>query len=86
MMKGLLPFYFNRMLSVPFMNFEQLCDYGTRIEDVMENGKIEKNEGRPISKKTYGQTCKSTPQTNVSVVYQNSIPSPYPYQYSNPPR
>jgi hypothetical protein len=86
MMKGLLPVYFNRMLSAPIMDFEQLCECGTRIEDTMENGEIEKNEGRATSKKTYGQTSKSTPQTNVSIVYQNPIPSPYPYQYSNPPR
>ncbi len=39
MMKGLLPVYFNRMLSAPIMNFEQLCDCGTRIEETMENGK-----------------------------------------------
>jgi hypothetical protein len=86
MMKGLLPIYFNRMLSAPIMNFEQLCDCGTRIEDAMENGKIERNEGRATSKKTYGQTSKNTPQTNVSAVYQTPIPSPYPYQYSNPSR
>ena len=85
-MKGLLPVYFNRMLSTPIMNLEQLCDCGTRIEDAMENGKIEKNEGRATSKKTYGQTSKNTLQTNVSAVYQNPIPSPYPHQYSNPPR
>ena len=86
MMKSLLPVYFNRMLSTPIMNFEQLCDCGTRIEDAMVNGKIEKNEGRATSKKTYGQTSKTTPQTNVSAFYQALTPSPYPYQYSNPPR
>ena len=85
MMKGLFPVYFNRMLSAPIMNFEQLCGYGTRIEDAMENGKIERNEGRATSKKKYSQTSKNTPQTNVSVVYQTPIPSSYLYQYSNPP-
>jgi hypothetical protein len=60
MMKGLLPVYFNRMLSAPIMNFEQLCDCGTRIEETMENGKTEKSEGRATSKKTYGQTSKTT--------------------------
>ena len=86
MMKGLLPIYFNRMLSGPIMNFEQLCNCGTRIEDAMENGKIEKSEGRTTSKKIYGQTNKTTSQSNVSVVYQAPTPTPYPYQYSNPPR
>jgi hypothetical protein len=62
MMKGLLLVYFNRMLSTPIMDFEQLCDSGMRIEDAMENGKIEKNEGRATYKKTYGQTSKSTPR------------------------
>jgi hypothetical protein len=70
MMKGLLPVYFNRMLSAPIMNFEQLCDCGTRIEDAMKNGKIVKSEGRVTSKKTYGQTSnKTTSQPNVSTVY-----------------
>jgi hypothetical protein len=85
-MKGLLPVYFNRMLLALIMNLEQLCDCGTRIEDAMENGKIEKKEGRATSKKTYGQTSKNTLQTNVSAVYQGPILSPYPHQYSNPPR
>jgi hypothetical protein len=69
MMKGLLPVYFNRMLSTPIMNLEQLCDCGTRIEDAMENGKTKKNEGKATSKKTYGQTSKNNLQTNVSAVY-----------------
>jgi hypothetical protein len=87
MMKGLLPVYFNRMLSTPIMNFKQLCDCGTSIEDAMENGKIEKNEGRATSKKVFRQTSnKITSQPNVSVVYQSPTPSPYPCQYSNPSR
>ena len=83
-MKGLLPIYFNRMLSAPIMNFEQLCDCGTRIEDAMENGKIEKSKGSATSKKIYGQTSKTTSQPNMSAVYQAPTPSPYPY--SNLPR
>ena len=55
MMKSLLPGYFNRMLLAPIMNFEQLYDCGTRIEYAMKNGKIERNEGRVTSNKTYGQ-------------------------------
>ena len=52
----------------------------------MENGKMEKSEGRATSKKIYGQTSKTTSQPNVSAVYQAPTPSLYPYQYSNPPR
>lgn len=87
MMKGLLPVYFNRMLLALIMNFEQLCDCGTQIEDAMENAKIEEHEGRAISKKIYGQSSnKTTSQPIVSTVYQTLAPSSYPYQYSNPPK
>ena len=87
MMKDLLPIYFNRMLSASIMNFEQLCDCGTRIEDAMENGLIDKNEGQATIKKTYGQASnKNTFQPNVSAIYQAPTPSTYPCQYSNPPK
>jgi hypothetical protein len=54
MMKRLQPVYFNMMVLASIMNLEQLYNYGTRIEDDMEDGKIDKNEGNLATKKTYG--------------------------------
>ena len=36
--KNLLPTYNNRILSSPISSFGELCDYGTRIEDAINNG------------------------------------------------
>jgi|UniRef100_A0A2N9FA45 hypothetical protein len=45
-MKGLLPVYYNRMFASPIMDFEQLCNNGMRIEDAIDNGQLDKREGR----------------------------------------
>ena len=44
----------SRLLSSPISSFGELCDYGTRIEDAINNGRLEKGESKPPIKKTYG--------------------------------
>ena len=39
--KNLLPTYNSRLLSSPISSFGELCDCGTRIEDAINNGKLE---------------------------------------------
>ena len=51
--KNLLPPYNSILLSSPISSFGQLCDYGTRIEDAINNGQLEKGESKPPIKKTY---------------------------------
>ena len=36
--KNLFLVYNSRLLSLPISSFEELCDYGTRIEDALNNG------------------------------------------------
>ena len=36
--KNLLLAYNSRLLSSPIISFGELCDYGTRIKDVINNG------------------------------------------------
>ena len=52
--KNLLPAYNSRLLSSPISSFGELCDYGTRIEDAINNGQLEMGESKPPTKKTYG--------------------------------
>jgi hypothetical protein len=82
-MKGLLPVYYNRMFASPIMDFEQLCNSGMRIEDAIDNGQLDKREGRisVAPKKTFGSSSK-TPniQANINVVQPNQ------YQYQRPPQ
>ena len=52
--KNLLMLYNSRLLSSPISSFGELCDYGTRIEDAINNGQLEKGENKPPIKKTYG--------------------------------
>ena len=52
--KNLLPVYNSRLLSSPLSSFGELCDCGTRIEDALNNGQLEKGESKPLTKKTYG--------------------------------
>ena len=53
--KNLLPAYNSRLLSSPISSFGELCDCGTRIEDAINNGQLEKGESKPLTKKTYGE-------------------------------
>jgi hypothetical protein len=82
-MKGLLPVYYNRMFASPIMDFEQLCNSGMRIEDAIDNGQLDKREGR-ISiapKKTFGSSSKmSNIQANINAVQPNQ------YKYERPPQ
>ena len=52
--KNLLPAYNSRLLSSPISSFGELYDCGTRIEDAINNGQLEKGESKPPIKKTYG--------------------------------
>ena len=75
--KNLLPAYNSRFLSSPISYFGELCDYGTRIEDAINNEQLEKWENKPPIKKTYGGgtfTSKAPNPVNVSVI----IPQPPP--------
>ena len=51
--KNLLLLYNSRLLSSPISSFGELCDCGTRIEDAINNGQLEKGENKPLIKKTY---------------------------------
>ena len=67
--KNLLPTYNSRLLSSPISSFGELHDCGTRIEDAINNGQLEKGESKPLTKKTYGggATVTKTPNPiNVS--------------------
>ena len=69
--KNLLLTYNSRLLSSPISSFGKLCDYGTRIEDAINNGQLEKGESKPPIKKAYrgGTTTSKTPNpTNVSAI------------------
>uniref|UniRef100_A0A2N9FXD3 Retrotransposon gag domain-containing protein n=1 Tax=Fagus sylvatica TaxID=28930 RepID=A0A2N9FXD3_FAGSY len=74
-MKGLLPVYYNRM-------FEQLCNSGMRIEDAIDNGKLDKREGKisTASKKIFGSSSKtSNIQANINRGHSKPVdPTPYP--------
>ena len=66
--KFLLP-HNSRLLSSPISSFGELYDYGTRIEDTINNGQLEKGESKPPIKKTYGggaATSKAPNPVNVT--------------------
>ena len=50
------------LLSSPISSFGELYDYGTRIEDALNNGQLEKGESKPLTKKTYGGGTTSLPK------------------------
>ena len=69
--KNLLLAYNNRLLSSPISFFGELCDYGTRIEDAINNGQLEKGESKLPIKKTYGggtTTSKAPNPMSVSAI------------------
>ena len=51
--KNLLPTYNSWLLSLLISSFGELCDCGTRIEDAINNGQLEKGESKLLIKKTY---------------------------------
>jgi len=56
---------------LPISSFGELCDCGTRIEDAINNGQLEKGESKPPIKKTYGggtTTSKAPNLVNVSAI------------------
>ena len=69
--KSLLLAYNSRLLSSSISSFGELCDCGTRIEDAINNGQLEKGETKPPTKKTYGggaTATKAPNPVNVSVI------------------
>ena len=69
--KNLLPEYNSRLQSSPISSFGELCDCGTRIEDDVNNGQLEKGESKPSIKKTYEEgvtTSKAPYPINVSAI------------------
>ena len=68
---NLLLAYNSRLLSSLISSFGELCDCGTRIEDIINNGQLEKGESNPPTKKTYGvgaTTTKAPNPVNVSII------------------
>ena len=45
--KNLLLAYNSSLLSSPISSFRELCDYGTRIEEAINNGQLEKGQSKP---------------------------------------
>ena len=78
--KNLLPACNRRLLSSPISSFGELCDCGTRIEDAINNGKLEKSETEPPIKKTYRggvTTFKAPNPVNVSaIILQQTLSYP----------
>ena len=73
--KNLLPVYNSRILSPPISSpissFGELCDCGTKIEDAINNGQLEKGQGKPPTKNTYGggaTTSKAPNPVNVNAI------------------
>ena len=68
--KNLLLVYNSRLLWSPISSFGELCDCGTRIEDALNNGQLEKRESKPLTKKTYGggTTTKASNPVNVNTI------------------
>ena len=66
--KIFLPTYNSRLLSLPISSFGELCDCGTRIEDAINNGQLEKGESKPPTKKTYGGGATTTKAPNPIIV------------------
>ena len=69
--KNLLSAYNSRLLSLPICSFGELCDWGTKIGDAINNGQLEKGESKPPIKRTYmgGVTTSKAPNlVNVSAI------------------
>ena len=69
--KNFLPAYNSRLLSLPISSFGELYDCGTRIEDGINNGQLEKGESKPPTKKINeggATTTKAPNPVNVSAI------------------
>lgn len=49
--KNLAPVYYNRMFCFPVMDFKQLHECGIKIEDAINKGELDQNEGKLQAKK-----------------------------------
>ena len=86
--KNLLPVYNSGLLSSPISSFGELCDCGTRIEDALNNGQLEKGESKRPTKKTYGggTTTKAPNPVNVSAIIPQptlAYPKKAPWEFSD---
>jgi flagellar motor component MotA len=59
-LKNLLSVYYNHLFSSPVMKLKQLNDYELKLEDTINSGLLDRNEGKPQQKMT-------SKGTNVSV-------------------
>ena len=62
------------MFASPIIEFEQLCNSGMRIEDAIDNGQLDKIEGRiSVAPKKVFESSSKMPniQANINVVQQN---------------
>ena len=69
--KNLLLAYNSKLLLSPISIFGELCDCGTRIEDAINNGQLEKGKSKPQIKKIYrgGLTTSKAPNPmNMSAI------------------
>ena len=79
--KNLLLAYNSKLLLSPISIFGELCDCGTRIEDAIKNGQLEKDEGKPPIKNTYkGGVATSKAPNPVNI---NAIIPQQPLAYPN---
>ena len=67
--QNLLSTYNTRLLSSLISSFRELCDCGTRIENVINNGQLEKSESKLPIKKTYGGGATTSKAPNPVNVY-----------------
>jgi hypothetical protein len=66
------------MFASPIMDFKQLYNSGTRIEDAINNGKLDKREGSLLLLRKLLE-AQANIQANINAVQPNQ------YQYQHPP-
>ena len=71
--RNLLLAYNSRFLSLPISCFGELCDCGTRIEDAINNGQLEKGENKPPINQTYGGGATTSKAPNLVNVSANNL-------------
>ena len=71
--KNLLPAYNSRLFTSPINSFGELFDFGTRIEDAINNGQLEKGESKPPIKKKYGGRGEKAPLKHPNPVSVSTI-------------
>ena len=67
--KNMLPAYNKRLLSSPINYFVDLCDCGTRIEDVINSRQMDLSEAKFQAKKVFNEGEKGGALNNVNVIF-----------------